>query len=395
MTRHSITHQFKISGYIEDLTNNTEYSLNDQILSVAIRKDYMADVFPLFVVKANVTSEFREKLRKIKFRLAISIDQFNATDTSNLEYDEQILETNVLNTILKIYDPNITKMTLKDDDQSDDESIVKNQKVVVTFVGIPDNLVEINNDVINTVYENASMDEMCVDILGGYNPLYLDPSDNKNRERSVLIPPLNLSKTIEYLHTYLGIYDTDPILFFDTDTTYLCKRFKDKNATYLNKIDIQVLDINEVSSISDYNLVEIDDDNNIYQNMNDTPIYAKNTDVKDNEVGGTAIFGSYGSDYELVTRTYVNNPNENKKRYFWNDNKSELYEKAILNTTDTQASFTLLNCSPKLITPKTLVSINSDDENANGIYTISSCRVIFDSTDMKTFTNTILISCIK
>ena len=395
MAYKKVNHQFFITGAIQDITTSTDYSLNGMIQSVAIKKDYSTDIMPLFVLKLLVPTEIREVIRKDDVKISIKIDQFSARDS--LEDDDNadpVIEDNLLNTMLRLYDKNIREINIKEEDDPESDEALKNQKYEIVLPCIPDLLVSYNDDIVNTVYNNANMDEILIDVLAKYNMLYLDPSDNREREECIFIPPLNISKAIEYLDENYGIYDTEASLFFDTYKTYMYKKYGDSNGYYENKIDIQVLNVNEVSSATSYHDTQVDDEDNIKLVMNKSPEYLSIKDVKNNMLGGNAVFGSYGSEYEPVLRSYELS-DEKKIRYYWNENRTKLAETNMINAPAVQSAITINNLNPKVISPKTQILINSENSDVKGIYNITSCRVIFTTSDMKVFKNKILVTFVK
>ena len=216
MATKSINQEFLISGYLEDLTGNQLINLEDSIVSIAIKKDFMTDIMPLFVVNLKVDYATREILRTNDFRIALTIDEFDSTaemgEENNIDY---IPSDNTLNTILKIFDKNIQPIDLKEDPDNDEN--VTSQKFELSFACIPEQIYNSNSKVINDVYKNASNNEILIDILNTENTqLYIDPSDNTDRENTLFIPPLNISKAIEYLQQNYGLYNSAYNLFFDS-----------------------------------------------------------------------------------------------------------------------------------------------------------------------------------
>lgn len=393
----TINDQFLISGYLQDIDNNEDYSLNGCFRMVGIQKDFLNAIYPKFSVVLIVTQDIYDIIQKNNVKLALKIESFSALDAiEDEENDTPIVEDVVVNTILRLYDKNLTKVAVKSDDdaETEEESPIENQKYQIQLIGYPDKILELNDEIVNDVYANASMDEILTDIYGQNNSLYLDSSDNKQREETLLIPPMNIAKAIDYLQSNYGIYDTDVLHFFDVDKTYICKRFSSAEGYYENILDIQVQEISDSSSTT-YTNIQVDDENNLKKVLDSAPVYTSIKDVNDNLIGGTAIFGSYGSEFELVSRTYERDKNNSKVRYYWNTNKSDLFEKAAVKSTSIQSAISLSNLNPSYITPKTRVNINCEDELCKGSYDISEMRVSFSSGNMKTYTGNILLTIIK
>ena len=323
----NLNQQFLISGYIEDLTDNTSIPLNDNILSVAVKKDFSTDVMPLFVVNIKVDYATREILRLHDFRLAITVEEFDIKeDLSEDDYQDNIPTGTTFSTILKIFDKNIQPIDIKQDSENEEDYLTA-QKFDLSFTCIPEDIYNRNSRIINSVYQNASNNEIIIDILSDDNiKLYIDPSNNTDREERLFIPPLNVSKAIEYLQIHYGIYDSHYNLFFDLDTTYLKKKYND-NSYIGNMLNINILSQNEISdSLGYYNMEYDNETGNLRKVLKTTPIFTEQTDVMSNLLGGHVFIGSYGENYELITRSYEDNQNDSKIRYFWNPSRNSLFE---------------------------------------------------------------------
>ena len=191
---------FLLTGYIEDQTNNREISLDKMIASVAVKKDFFDNIFPLYIVNLQCDYETREILRTSKTTISIECDEYQIDGEVTEEVQEEPAITNKAFSVrLKIFDPNLQEIDIKHvDDELDDRTDSNvNQTYLVPLTCIPENVYNQNNEIINSVYYKASMNEILVDILYDSNRLlYLDPSDNVDREETLLIPQMNKSNAI-------------------------------------------------------------------------------------------------------------------------------------------------------------------------------------------------------
>lgn len=385
MATKTLNQQFLITGYLEDITANTELDLAGSISSIAVKKDFVSDIMPLFVVNLYVDYSVREMLRKDSIRLAINVHEYDVPeDTSEIESNTPTANGLVFSTILKIFDKNLQEIDIKKDNDNDDTNVM--QKFHVVLQCIPEDIYNRNSKIINTVYSKANNNEILLDILSDNNTnLYLDPSDNNNRDETLLIPPLNVSNAIEYLHKNHGVYNSNYCLFFDLDTTYMIKMFNE-NANISNKLIINVISQNETTSSTIYENYELDTEtNNITKIMKTVPIVTSMKDVESNIIGGNVIIGSYGDKYELITRSYIYNPNDTKVRYYWNSARTDLFEQIQPKMPKEFSTLTLQNISPKYFGLRTKVEIHSNDATANGTYDIQSIRYVFGGTNFKNY----------
>ena len=389
---------FLLTGYIEDQTNNREISLDKMIASVAVKKDFFDNIFPLYIVNLQCDYETREILRTSKTTISIECDEYQIDGEVTEEVQEEPAITNKAFSVrLKIFDPNLQEIDIKHaDDELDDRTDSNvNQTYLVPLTCIPENVYNQNNEIINSVYYKASMNEILVDILYDSNRLlYLDPSDNVDREETLLIPQMNKSNAISYLQSSYGIYEDQYSLFFDDDATYLIKQFN-KNYYTSNKLSLVVVSQNDLSASGIYENIEIDEDNNLKKTTKNNPNIVRVDDVASNIIGGKVIFGTYGSAYELVTRDYTYDDNESKIRYRWNGFKKDIFEKSAMYFPTKTGTVVLENISPRLITLKTKVEVQSSDAELAGSYYIQSMRYIFGSTNKKNFNCSIVLTIAK
>lgn len=385
---------FNISGYLIDKTNNNDVLLDGMIVSVAVRKDFMDDILPLYVVTLECDYDTREIIRTCATSLTLTCDEYNIPEDVSNETEYDITE-NTFSVNLKIFDPNLQEIDIKQTSDDESEELALNQKFTVVLNCIPYEAYEQNSAVINVCYNKASMNEILVDILSDKNrELYLDNSDNSNREETILIPQMNKSNAISFLQNVYGIYNDDAYLFFDDHATYLTKKYN-TSVYSTNSISVILISQNDLSTSGLYENVEIDENNNIKKITKSSPISAQIPDLAANIIGGTTIFGKYGSDFSLVTRNFVYDKNESKVRYKWNNMQNDLFEKTVSNIPVVSGNLIFSNLSPRLINLRTLVEIQSTDESLTGRYNIQSLRYMFSSTNKKNFNSSIVLSIMK
>lgn len=396
MADKKLNQQFKITGTLSDLYDSTDIDISNMISSVAVKKDFNTDIMPLFVVYLKTDYDLHERIRKHEVQLALNIEEFDVEeDIDDLVMYEPASSVITFSGMLKIFDKNIQELDIKqDNDNPEVNQVESTQFYNITLSCIPEKIYNQNSKIINAVYGNATLTEIVVDILDTeQNKVYIDRSDNTNREETLLIPPLNVSNAIQYLHQNYGLYNSSYKLFFDFERIYLIKTFNDKADAH--KLIVNVVSQNEISDSSIYNNIILNDDGNLVKTLPTHPIIVSHEDVTSNLLGGNAIIGSYGEDYELITRSYNNDPNETKVRYYWNPGRSERFE-TMHNTVPKQYSTIVLeNVSPNYIDILTKVEINSAKTEINGSFDIQSIRQVFGTSDYKLYSGTTLISIAK
>ena len=387
-----VNNQFIVSGYIFDKTNNAEISLDKMIQRISVKKDFNINIFPMFVVDLQVNYDIREILRKNNINLVLNVYEYNMAD----EIDDSanfnpVATSQSFSTTLKIFDKNIRSLDMKKDKDNENNEMTS-QLFNIQLSGIPENLYNKNNTIINTVYNKASNNEILIDLLASDNTnLYFDPSDNSDRLETLLIPPLSLSNAIAYLQNNYGLYDSNYKLFFDTNATYLLKEF---NADRLskNKLSINVISQNSISDSSIYEELDVDENENLQKIVKEDPIIITNYDVASNILGGNAIYGSYDANFNLVTRQYTHDKNETKIRYFWNDNDKDIFEKMHQNIQYRVGSLVLENISPRLFSLLTQIEIDSPNDNIRGSYNIQSLRFSISTGNFKNYSSQIVLT---
>ena len=386
-------HQFLINSYLKINDTGEQYDLSNSIMQVAVKKDYSVNIFPYYVVKLQVLKEIRDIIKNNKITLYLTINQYSINE-EDPDATEPVVESTVVSTPLRIFDHNLTELDEKPLSDDADEDPVGNQQFALTLQCIPDDLMILNDEVINDVFVNATIDDALVEILGDCNNVYIDVPDNKERYETLLIPPLNRSRAIKWLDKYYGIYKSKTNLFFDTDGTYLTNQSNTENKVFKNTYNLEVLKSKDISSSYNVNVLEIDDEGNIRKVVNSLPTTLSINDVASDLYGGLSVIGSYGSEFDLDLRTYKNSDN-NKVRYFWNEQRDVLFEEAMLSSPKITLPLIISDLNPALLSIKTKVNVHSYDELYNGIYTITSISTIYTTVNKNIFKCSSLVSCVK
>lgn len=392
--------QFSVISNIINKTENKEYDISDKIKSIVVDKDYVNNIFPYFVISIYATEELRKIIRNNDVSISLTINEVNV-DFEAINSDENItsnrdIKDSCLSTVLKVFNKDLSDIALPDDiDDNSEDDAVKNKSILISLECIPEKELNKNSKIVNTSYYKASMDEMIVDILSDDdNDIYINPSENKNREDSVLIPQQNIYNSILFLQDNYGIYNSKMLFFLDTDSTYVQEMFKRDKEYYKNKLDISVIPDNEIGDIKQYTNFQFDENYNIRRYLKVVPGPVSIKDLRSNIIGGTCIIGSYGSEYETVSRSYKNS-DDTKVRYFWNPGRNKNFEAAFLSGFEYTMGLDYLNINPKYLTPVTQYLLHCNTKELDGEYTLVGNRFEFTTTDYKNYTCSGLLTLAK
>ena len=369
--------KFLIEATLIDRTNDTTLDISKFIKALNVKKDYLANSFPLFVIDIMTTEQVRDIMRdndvsvNIKVNKYIDIDNEFSEDSS----EQPIIDEQIINTTIRIYDkPYVSSSTYTEDEDENSDSISETMQVIpYQLVGIPEELIEKNNILINQIYENAKMNDIIVNIVSQVEKkeIFLDNSDNNEREESLLIPPYNVVYAIKHLQDTYGVYNSPIGIFFDLDKTYVYKMFNNTRQ-HVNTFEVLTLDANDTTDDNKIITPMIDDDDNVKLYLKNTPSYISNLKINTDVLGETTVFNSYDYDHNLIKRVYNNDDETNgKTRYFWNTLQTKLFEEKFINETKQYSEgigIPLTNINPNYFGIDTLYKLSTDTNYANGEY---------------------------
>jgi len=368
--------KFLVEATLLDRTNDTTVDISSFIKSVNIKKDYLRNSFPLFVIDIMTTEQVRDIMRDNDIAVNLKIDKYIDTDNEFSEdsTEQPVIDERIISTTIRIYDkPYASSSTYKEDDDENSDSISETMKVMpYQLVGIPEELIEKNNTLINQIYEDTKLNDVIINILSQVEKkeIFLDDSDNTERESSLLIPPYNIVTAIKYLQSTYGIYNSPIGIFFDLDKTSVYKMFN-ADRQYANTFEVITVDVNDIGDDNKFTTPMVDEDSNIRLYLKNTPAFISNLKVNSDVLGETTVFNSYDYDHNLIKRVYNNDEPNGKTRYFWNTLQDKLFEEMFI-TSNFQYSegigIPLSNIDPSYFGIDTLYKLSTDTEYANGNY---------------------------
>jgi len=381
--------KFLVEATLLDHTNNDAIDISKYINSIAVKKNYISESFPLFVINLMTTQIVRDKMRDNEISINLKVSKYTDSNAETTEdsAEQPVIDEVIIDTTIRIYEKeyNTSSQKIEDDNENEDNETTSLQIIPYVLVGIPDELVLKNAQVINEVYENAKMNDIMVNVLSSVEKteIFIDSSDNNDREKSLVIPSLNVIPAIRYMQDTYGIYNSSLGIFFDLNKTYLYKIFN-KNREYRNTFETIVVPANDIAEDQKFMTPLFDEENNVRLYLKIVPDFITNATVNYDTLGETTVFNSYDFDFDPIKRVYTNEEALNKKvRYYWNKNQNKLFEETFIDESIQIAEGTgisLSNVDPNYFSVDTLYTISTQNEYINGKYAlIENSFMIFTS----------------
>lgn len=391
-----INQGFLITGTLLKKDGTSE-DISGSILDVMIKKDFLGQNFPLFVVDFKTTEAIRNTIRDDDCQIKLEIYSYDVNTQSNMESednDDPTITSAVCNTTLRLYSkPFETTSAKKEEDDDESTSQVETAPFVYYRVsGIPEDLITKNSGYVNKIYNNVTIDEMLVNILSdaGIDNTYIQAADNTEVEYNVLIPPSTLIQSVDYIDDMYTIYNGICRFFLDYDKVYVYNPYS-VSATPDTKIECKVISADN-SVESDATALPSYDSNTKTLSITTrvVPGYNERKRIVGNSLGTNSVFYSYDENFNLVTRNSTTNIGYEKTQYHWNPSRRKMLEDNIMKSAAKASEAMTLsfsNISPEYFSPLSSVKITSDYPEPNGDYFITTETLIFSTTDTKHYTS--------
>lgn len=401
MSYNAVNHGFLITGNILDDTTGSTYKMDGCFDSILVRKRFLNDNFPLYVANLRTTEEMRNIMRDDDIRLYLRISYYNISTSQTadeLDTNEVAEAGIVFDGIIRIYEkPFETTAAKVDDDNSDGITQTQSAPFVnYSLTGIPENLIEKNETVVNDIFADAELADVIVYELSNIDKtsnMYIQETVNKTVYSDILLPPVSIIPAIKFLDTtYHRIYKHDAAFFIDSNNIYLYDPISD-DTPMTNYLEINVVTTEATTDLTSSSLLKIDEDNNLKITYRKMPAFSINDEITTHTLGDHTVYYYYDENFNLVNRDRTNEKAYPKTRYLWekmSDYSSEILDKGI------SMSLIFSNINPDLINPLTRVKlISSEYKQYEGQFLINELSYMFSSKDNKHFENTISISIIK
>jgi hypothetical protein len=384
-----------------DRTEGDSLNISTYVRKISVKKNYMENSLPLFVIDLNLPNDVKERMRDNDILINLEVTKYSDIDSEQTEETETPFITgSVFNVLIKPYTKPKNDHSFKGEEEEDETGKQDNFKLFAyQLAGVPEDLIKKNNIIVNEVYESSLIDDILVNILSKAesSKIFIDPSDNKDREDSLLVPPLNVITAIKYLNEYYGIYNSKLGLFFDYNGTYCFKHFNDMRS-YTNSFEVVVDSVADIDDDVKYTTVHIDEeDKNVRIYLKTAPSMMDRKEIAMDSVGETSVFSSYDKNYNLVRRIYSNDTTNKKVRYFWNANSSKILEESSVNMAkySNVVSIPLSNIDPNYFNVDTLFTIVSEKKFINGVYALLENTFSFTTKDYLHFESNIVLKLTK
>lgn len=399
-----INHGFIVEAHILDETNKKMYDLSEQITSIMVRKTFIGQMFPLYVVNFLTTVSIRDRIRDDDVKLYLKIEYYNLNDYNNSiesRDDNEIVPIGkVFDGYIRIYDKPFTTTTTKLEDENSSERATQNDSIPFIpyrISGIPEAAIEKNEETVNAVYKNATLLDSVVHMISSVTndqDIYIQNLRNTNTHENVLVPPLALGPAIHFLdEAYHGLYDNELQFFIDANAIYLYDALS-KDAPTTNKISYRILPAEQATNTENTALPEISDTTGQIEIKSPTiPAFTRNEKIATHELGSHTVVYYYDANFNLVARTRENDESYEKSRYLWNKISDKTFEEL---DRDKAISIPLSNINPEIINPLTIIDLQSTEyQIIAGEYAIAELSYIMQSNDKIHFTDTVLMSAVK
>lgn len=393
---------FLIDGEAINLETNESYSLSNCIQAVMIKNAFIENIFPLYVIKLQLTPDLRDTLRDNDIKVHLKISYYDMLAENYLE------ETNNNNVSIlgicfdgdiRIYEKPYATTASKIEEETDNTEGSKNNSIPYVeyeMTGIPEEAINKNEVCVNNIFENAELADCLVYLLTSVNKkskMYIEEPINRSVYNSILVPPVNLVPALNFLdEQYHRFYNNTANLFIDDSNIFFYDPLSE-NKPVINTIELNIITKEATGDIQQGQIPAVDEENNIKLIYKKPPGYLNESKIASHKLGDYTVYYYYDDNYNLVNRTRTNSEAYPKTRYIWNILKDKSPE---MLDTSTAISFNLSNLNPYIITPLTkLKIISSEYKNLEGDYTIINTSNGFGTSDKKHFTNSIIISAIK
>lgn len=393
----AITNKFTASLSAINQDTGEELQLQNALTSVAIKKDFAVNVYPLYVLTMKLTETDRQYIVKNNVYFVLKINKYSVSGSTDQSSDESSAAPTitgiVIDETLKPFDKAkiiVTPNAADDIDADASSDSIKAQRVSYTAACIPMKELEYNNSIINACYSDANVNEACINIISNSysGDIYYEESKNVNRYDSLLIPPMSLIEAIRYLNSAYELYDDEVSPFFDGSKFYVYD-IRNKSRDFDNSFFINILKSEDNANKSVYQVPQLDDEDDVQLYLPNDPDISSTHDVYFNSIGGTAVFSSYDSEFNLVTRDYSNDSSTKKTRYFWNPLQKASYESRFLASFYQSISVGLPNFDPNIVNPGTKIIVSGSDlDDINGQYALIAEAIFFSTTDFSNYTGT-------
>lgn len=395
--------KFLIEVTLIDHTNDNVIDISEHINAIHVKKDYVNNSFPLFVFDIMTTEQIRNIMRDNEISVNLKVDKYSDINTE-LEIDDDefpVIQDRIINTTIRVYDKPYASSNIYREEDSKDSPVEVIKAVPYQLTGIPSELIVKNDKVLNDVYEDVQVIDVIVNLVSQIekNEIFLDSSDNKERYKSLMIPPLNIIPAIHYIQNMYGLYASPLGIFFDLNKTYIYKMLNEKRDKSTRLVEIITTPLTDINEDSKFTTPLIDSDENIRLHYKNTPGFVSNSDIRNDDIGRTTVFNSYDYDFDVIQRIYNNEEvDSNKTRYYWNPNQDKLFEDKFINEisqVNEISEITISNIDPSYFNINSRYIFDTQTSYANGEYNLLENSFSFFTDDYTHYSSIVYLKLAK
>lgn len=263
------------------------------VTSISIEHDYDNDYFPIINLSVNLKPKVYFKILKnkldVKFRLRVQKFISNKDD-NNFNF-----VTDIINDIFSVFIDENTPFIdekLYDTTKATEgtETNLQDVNQNYTFFIFKEKDLSQTKNLINNVISEASMTDVITYIIStsGFNKVLMTKLENKNSYKQIIIPPMTLLGSLNYLEEQYGFYSTGALIFFDYDCAYIIDS-SPKCSTYrIGEYKQTIFTINSSTNANRFTpgCYINDDERKFYINITPDSININNLSVVGDQIDG-------------------------------------------------------------------------------------------------------------
>lgn len=396
----SVLYEVSIEGILPN--ENTPLIFQRYIQDVSVYSYYSTCVFPIIELNLMLPRYYYTKIQENANEILFLMNIKRFKVSSMQDKNASLLFTNFLtNEILKPYDiprtsiPPVSKnVTIKNNDINDESN---NETFPMKISCFLKRHLDYNKQPNFAVFNNIQIDDIFMYLLNNNNVnnnVLIQPSDNEKFIEQVIIPPLSMTRSFQYLQEVYGCYKYGMQIFFDLKYNYILGKNKVKNTPIpkgirydkYNTIYIQFIKSDQPNTGS-----KIDKEHNVIKLLipDNNSSFIVN-DATSREIGGevvkfmsrTNVNNSIGRSYKIMygidDDNLVTNSDLPKELVLWNNYSNQFLEyeyKANLSRDQLINTVTWVDIDLDLLMPHKNFQIEYETEEYakyNGTYQLIS-----------------------
>ena len=225
---------------------------NERLNSLTIMDHYMENLYPIIKIDLALEDSVYKRIIKEKndLKIKLNIRKYYRKNTES----EKSLESNFINdTFQLILDDSVNTI----DSGSHELEYPEGDKGQMNAVQTSMELFLFKGDMIksNTKMINAILKQATVSTAVGYlltkskvGKVLMTRPDNQEIYEEMKLPPLNIAKSLAFLDSYYGIYNTGSIIYFGLDRGYIIPFCRPAEAVGDGEIDTVCIIVPNIGS---------------------------------------------------------------------------------------------------------------------------------------------------